>query len=357
MNKVLVGISGGVDSSVAAYLLLQQGYEVHGIFMQNWEEDGHCTSEDDYIDAKKASSKLNIPLKYINLAKDYKNKVFDKLLNGLSMGVTPNPDVLCNKEIKFKLLLNYAKDNNYKFLATGHYAGIKEYNNKFYLTKAKDDNKDQTYFLFNIDYQALSYIHFPLSNLLKTEVRQIAKSISLPNCDRKDSTGICFIGKRPFKDFIKTFILPKKGNIKDAYGNILGQHEGVYYYTIGQRSGLGIGGRKNIDTSPWYVVKKDLATNELIVAQNESHDLIFSKELICNHINLLVEKELLPRYCMARIRHRQKLQKCSLTEIKEGYKVGFEEEQRSITPGQSIVFYKDNICLGGAEIITPQSHQ
>ena len=274
-NKVLLGMSGGVDSSVSAYILQNQGYEVHGLFMKNWEDDDgspYCSIKEDFMDAVFVADQLNIPLYEINFAKEYRERVFSYFLTELEEGRTPNPDILCNKEIKFKEFYDYAISNNYDYIATGHYAQTDQSK----LLKACDSNKDQTYFLHAIDKKVLDKTLFPIGNIDKDQVRKIAKDKQLITSEKKDSTGICFIGERPFPDFISNYLKEKNGMIVDEKGNELGEHKGLQYYTLGQRQGIGIGGQKGSENSPWYVASKNIDTNTLTVVQGNTHPLLFS---------------------------------------------------------------------------------
>lgn len=348
-------MSGGVDSSVSAWLLKEQGYQVEGLFMKNWEQDdtdSYCAAAADLADAEAVCQQIGIPLHTINFADAYWQQVFDYFLQSYQKGNTPNPDVLCNKEIKFKLFFDYALELGADYIATGHYARVKEIDNQYCLTKAKDRAKDQTYFLHAIDANVLSKVIFPVGDYLKSDVRDIAMSQKLVTHDKKDSTGICFIGERKFKNFLKEYILAQPGKIVDNFGNILGQHDGLMYYTIGQRQGLNIGGQKHADEKPWYVIEKNMDSNELIVAQGSNHPRLFSQGLYCGKMNWLTRPDAsFPFTCMSRIRHRQPEQACMLSpQGNEQYAVMFTEPQRAVNPGQYIVFYHKNICLGGAEI-------
>ena len=348
-NKVLVGMSGGVDSSVSAYILQNQGYEVHGLFMKNWEDDDgspYCSIKEDFMDAVFVSDQLNIPLYEINFAKEYKERVFSYFLNELEKGRTPNPDILCNKEIKFKEFYEYAMSNNYDFISTGHYAQT----DRSRLLKACDPNKDQTYFLHAIDQKVLDKTIFPIGNINKDQVRKIARDNDLITSEKKDSTGICFIGERPFPNFISNYLKENNGMIVDDKGNELGEHKGLQYYTLGQRQGIGIGGQKGSENSPWYVASKDIDTNTLIVVQGNTHPLLFSTELTTRNkylINDGIEEEFKGT---AKVRYRQKDQDCNIKISKNKIAVSFKEPQRAVTPGQSVVIYKDDECLGGGEI-------
>ena len=348
-NKVLVGMSGGVDSSVSAYILQDQGYEVHGLFMKNWEDDDgspYCSIKEDFMDAVFVADQLNIPLYEINFAKEYKERVFSYFLTELEEGRTPNPDILCNKEIKFKEFYDYAISNNYDYIATGHYAQT----DKSKLLKACDSNKDQTYFLHAIDKKVLDKTLFPIGNIDKDQVRKIAKDKQLITSEKKDSTGICFIGERPFPDFISNYLKEKNGMIVDEKGNELGEHKGLQYYTLGQRQGIGIGGQKGSVNSPWYVASKNIDTNTLTVVQGNTHPLLFSKELITRNkylINHQIDDEF---NGTAKVRYRQKDQECNIKINEDRITVNFKNPQRAVTPGQSVVIYKDDECLGGGEI-------
>ena len=348
-NKVLVGMSGGVDSSVSAYILQDQGYEVHGLFMKNWEDDDgspYCSIKEDFMDAVFVADQLNIPLYEINFAKEYRERVFSYFLTELEEGRTPNPDILCNKEIKFKEFYEYAISNNYDYIATGHYAQT----DKSKLLKAYDSNKDQTYFLHAIDKKVLDKTLFPIGDIDKDQVRKIAKDKQLITSEKKDSTGICFIGERPFPDFISNYLKEKNGIIVDEKGNELGEHKGLQYYTLGQRQGIGIGGQKGSENSPWYVASKNIETNTLTVVQGNTHPLLFSTELITRNkflINHNIDEEF---NGTAKVRYRQKDQECNIKISEDKITVNFNNPQRAITPGQSVVIYKDDECLGGGEI-------
>ena len=348
-NKVLVGMSGGVDSSVSAFILKKEGYEVHGLFMKNWDDDDgspYCSIKEDFMDAAFVADQLEIPLFEVNFAKEYKEKVFSYFLEELKKGRTPNPDILCNKEIKFKKFYDYALSKGYDYIATGHYAKTNE--DKLY--KAMDTNKDQTYFLHAIDKEVLKRTLFPIGSMEKEQVRQIARENSLITSDKKDSTGICFIGERPFPDFISNYVSEKIGKIVDENGNELGEHKGLQYYTLGQRQGIGIGGQKGNNNEPWYVAGKDMDTNTLIVVQGNDNPLLFSRELITRNLYLLNEDIEQKFNGAAKVRYRQEDQKCEIEILEGKIQIRFEKPQRAVTPGQSVVIYKNNECLGGGEI-------
>lgn len=354
-GKVIVGMSGGVDSSVAAWLLREEGYEVAGLFMKNWEQDdsdGHCAAAEDLADAQAVCQQLGIKLHTVNFAQTYWDRVFTHFLDEYEKGRTPNPDVLCNKEIKFNVFLQHALQLGADYIATGHYAKVRHYNCHGELLKAKDREKDQTYFLHAVDPAALAKTLFPIGEYLKSEVREMANKLGLVTHAKKDSTGICFIGEKRFKTFLQEFILAKPGEIKSTGGDCLGRHDGLMYYTLGQRQGLGIGGRLSANEDPWYVVDKDLDTNTLIVAQGSNHPMLYAQGLICGKIHWLVDnQEMLPLTCYAKTRYRQPEQACVVSpESNNQHCVMFSALQRAITPGQYIVFYDKNLCLGGATI-------
>ena len=354
-QRVIVGLSGGVDSSVAALLLKEQGYEVEGLFMKNWEEDDteeYCSASVDIADAQAVCDRLAIPLHTINFAAEYWEHVFAYFLKEYQAGRTPNPDILCNKEIKFKTFLEYALQRGADFIATGHYAG-KSYQDKYYqLLKSTDKNKDQTYFLYTLGQKQLAKSLFPLAALTKSEVRQIAEQAGLANHAKKDSTGICFIGERKFKRFLQTYLPAQPGPIETQEGKTVGQHDGLMFYTIGQRQGLGIGGRKETELMPWYVADKALDRNALIVVQGHNHPALYSSTLICSQLHWVIEEPpAFPFTCTAKIRYRQVETPCHITLLTENeVQVEFEQAQWAITPGQSIVFYQDTRCLGGGVI-------
>lgn len=356
MNKprVIIGMSGGVDSSVAALLLKQQGYVVEGLFMKNWEEDDsdtHCSAAQDLADAQAVCDQLGIHLHKVNFATEYWDQVFENFLEEYQSGRTPNPDILCNKYIKFTAFLDYAKQLGADFIATGHYAQKNETEHFTQLLRARDSNKDQTYFLYTLNQHQLKNTLFPIGHLEKPEVRRIADEAKLPNHQKKDSTGICFIGERHFKEFLSRYIPAQPGDIVTDGGKKIGKHEGLMYYTLGQRQGLGIGGLKNTSESPWYVADKNLTTKELIVVQGHDHPLLFAKGFVCKKIHWIANAPTLPYTCTAKIRYRQIDQACHIEVITDEIQhIYFDEPQRAVTPGQSAVFYDNEVCLGGSII-------
>ena len=354
INKtVVVGMSGGVDSSVAAYLLQKKGYKVQGLFMQNWQnEPGEvCTSEIDFEDASKVCDQLNIPLHKANFSDEYWDKVFKEFLSEHEKGRTPNPDVLCNREIKFKSFLHYAIKIGADHIATGHYAKLEHRDNQSFLMRSKDLNKDQTYFLHEVSGKEFSKCIFPLERLNKNEVREIAKTNNFTNCNKKDSVGICFVGEKNLKDFLKRFLKFKGGHIKDPEGNVIGKHPGALLFTQGQRQGLNVGGVKNKPELPWYVYDKNIELNEVYVCQGEFNNLLMSFGLIMENMKWInpIEppKEL---ECEVQVRHRGKPVKCTAYFLDDGVKLLFSENIRAIAPGQSAVLYNNNECLGGGII-------
>lgn len=351
-KTVVVGLSGGVDSSVAALLLKEQGYNVIGLFMNNWEEtddSGCCTAEADYADVRRVASAIGIPYYGVNFAKEYYDRVFRYFLSEYEKGRTPNPDVLCNREIKFGPFKEYAMQLGADYIATGHYCGIRHENGIHYLLKAKDQNKDQTYFLNQLSQSQLSDVLFPLQNLPKPEVRRIAEENGLATAEKKDSTGICFIGERNFRKFLMSYIPAKKGEIKTYDGRTLGEHCGLMYYTIGQRRGLDIGGQAG-DAGRWFVVEKDLKNNVLYVAHG-AEDRLYSKGLYMNSCNWIPSAPAQKEFkCKAKFRYRQEEQGVTVRIGSDKIFVDFDEKQRAITEGQFCVLYDDEKCLGGGVI-------
>jgi len=354
-SNVIVGMSGGVDSSVAAYLLIAQGYQVSGLFMKNWDEDDgteYCTAKEDLADAQSVCDSLGIELHTANFAAEYWDNVFEYFLQEYKAGRTPNPDVLCNREIKFKAFLEYALSLGADFIATGHYVRKQEAAGATQLLKGLDANKDQSYFLCEVNEQCLARSLFPVGSLPKVEVRQIAAQLELKTHDKKDSTGICFIGERKFKDFLEQYLPAQPGKIQTREGEILGEHAGLMYYTYGQRQGLGIGGQRKHGEEPWYVVDKNLDENILIVSQGNESKELFSSGLVASAPAWINEAgPELPLQCQAKVRYRQADQECSVKSLASGQiEVSFSEPQRAVTPGQYIVFYQQDRCLGGAII-------
>lgn len=366
MSKVMIGLSGGVDSAVAAYLLKEQGHEVIAGFMRNWDSltnndilgnpndlDDICPQEQDYNDAKKVADMLDIELYRIDFVKEYWDTVFTYFLDEYKKGRTPNPDVLCNKYIKFDAFLKFALSKNVDYIATGHYAKVVNENGKTRMYKAQDLNKDQTYFLCQLNEYQLSKTLFPLGNINKKEVRKIAKKLNLEIADKKDSTGVCFIGERNFKEFLKNYLPAKKGNIIDINSKkIIANHEGVMYYTIGQRKGLGIGGLKEFDGGRWFVVNKDVKNNILYVSQGSQNDYLLSDKVIVNGVNWTYENKPSDFFaCSAKFRYRQKDNLVEIRFISENeIEVKPLQPLKSITSGQEAVFYLNDLCLGGGVI-------
>ncbi|TNH43805.1 tRNA 2-thiouridine(34) synthase MnmA [Photorhabdus luminescens] len=355
-KKVIVGMSGGVDSSVSAYLLQQQGYQVAGLFMKNWEEDDdeeYCSAATDLADAQSVCDKLGIELHTVNFAAEYWDNVFEHFLSEYRAGRTPNPDILCNKEIKFKAFLEFAaEDLGADYIATGHYVRRKDINGKSQLLRGLDNNKDQSYFLYTLSCQQIAQSLFPIGELEKPEVRRIAEKIGLVTAKKKDSTGICFIGERKFRDFLGRYLPAKPGPIMTVDGETLGEHQGLMYHTLGQRKGLGIGGTKEGSEEPWYVIDKDVQHNILIVAQGHEHPRLMSTGLIAQQLHW-VDRETLTEeiHCVVKTRYRQQDIPCSITPINEDkIEIRFANPVAAVTPGQSAVFYQGEVCLGGGVI-------
>jgi len=351
MAHVVVGLSGGVDSAVAALLLKQQGHAVTGLFMKNWEEDdsaSRCTAEDDLKVVRAVCATLDIPLQTVNFSTEYWDRVFQYFLDEHRAGRTPNPDVLCNKEIKFNAFLDHAVTLGADQIATGHYARIHHSDDRYQLIKGADLNKDQTYFLYTLGQKELARSQFPIGHLAKPDVRALAREAGLPNYNRKDSTGICFIGERDFRDFLKRYLPAQPGEMRTLAGEFKGRHDGTMYYTIGQRQGLGIGG----EGLPWYVVDKDIDRNILFVEQGEDHPALFNSGLQASQLHWVAgHPPSLPLACTAKVRYRQVDQPCLIENLQDGVaSVRFASPQRAVTPGQSVVFYDGAVCLGGGVI-------
>ncbi|MDH5471294.1 MAG: tRNA 2-thiouridine(34) synthase MnmA [Gammaproteobacteria bacterium] len=354
-KRVIVGMSGGVDSSVAALKLIELGYQVEGLFMKNWEQDDdddYCAAAIDLDDARKVCDQLNIKLHSVNFSDQYWDRVFKHFLDEYSAGRTPNPDILCNKEIKFKAFLDYALQMGADYIATGHYVRVENINDHYYLLKGTDSNKDQSYFLYTLGQHQLKHSLFPVGLLEKEEVRLLAEQANFVNHAKKDSTGICFIGERKFKDFLQQYLPAQPGEIQTTDGKVIGKHHGLMYYTLGQRKGLGIGGVKGTDEEAWYSLAKDLENNILIVGQGENHPQLFHQYLNASQLDWVSGKPPEPSFkYAAKVRYRQPDQACEILELdNRTVKVKFEQPQRAITPGQSIVFYDNDICLGGGVI-------
>ena len=370
-SRVVVGLSGGVDSAVTAHLLKQQGHEVVAIFMKNWEgddDDEFCSSNIDFVDAAAVADVLGIEIEHVNFAAEYKDRVFTEFLREYSAGRTPNPDILCNAEIKFKAFLDHAMRLGAEKMATGHYARVRlnDAAAKYELLKGLDNTKDQSYFLHRLNQTQLSRTLFPVGELRKTEVRRIADEIGLPNAKKKDSTGICFIGERPFREFLNRYIANQPGKIKDELGRTVGQHVGLSFYTLGQRQGLGIGGIKwaKLGTDPnlhlpWFVAQKDMASNTLIAVQGHDHPLLLSHKLTALDASWVAGKPPAAGNYAAKTRYRQADAVCrfgiagSLTQ--QGFALDFKDPQWAVTPGQSAVLYDGEVCLGGGVIETKSS--
>jgi tRNA-uridine 2-sulfurtransferase len=354
-QRVVVGISGGVDSAVAALLLKQKGYEVTGLFMKNWEDDDtdeYCSSREDLVDAVAVADRIGIEIDSVNFSLEYKERVFAEFLREYRAGRTPNPDVLCNAEIKFRAFLDHALALGADCIATGHYAQIREVDGLHQLLKAEDGTKDQSYFLYRLNQQQLARTLFPLGALYKRDVREIARKEGLPNHDKKDSTGICFIGERPFREFLNRYLPPNPGDICTLDGEPLGRHMGLMYHTIGQRQGLGIGGRREGEGGPWYVVAKDLPRNRLVVVQGHDHPALLSERLVATDLNWIGGSAPHRHWVYgAKTRYRQKDAPCTISELTDQRcTIEFAEPQWAVTPGQSVVVYESQVCLGGGII-------
>ena len=355
IKRVVVGMSGGVDSSVAALLLKQQGYDVIGLYMKNWEDDDdgdYCPSRQDLIDAVSVADNIGIPIEAVNFSKEYKDRVFSAFLEEYKAGRTPNPDILCNAEIKFRAFLDHAMELGADAIATGHYAKVREVDGLFQLLKAKDAGKDQSYFLHRLNQAQLGRAMFPLGDLEKSEVREIARRNGLCNFAKKDSTGICFIGERPFREFLNRYLPMVPGEMRTPEGRLVGRHVGLSFYTIGQRQGLGIGGDKDSSGDPWFVAGKDMVNNRLIVVQGHDHPLLLSRRLAALDAHWISGSlSGIGHPYAAKTRYRQADAACRITRISDsGCAVSFDEPQWAVTPGQSVVFYDGDVCLGGAII-------
>ncbi|MBP7521109.1 MAG: tRNA 2-thiouridine(34) synthase MnmA [Leptothrix sp. (in: Bacteria)] len=370
-SRVVVGLSGGVDSAVSAWLLKQQGHEVVGIFMKNWEDDDdseYCSSRQDFLDAASVADVIGIEIEHVNFAAEYKDRVFAEFLREYQAGRTPNPDVLCNAEIKFKAFLDHAMRLGAEKIATGHYARVRQIphadlllppsGSAFQLLKGLDPLKDQSYFLHRLNQAQLAMTLFPVGELPKTEVRRIAAEIGLPNAKKKDSTGICFIGERPFREFLNRYLSHQPGPIRDDRGRQLGEHVGLSFYTLGQRKGIGIGGIKDKgarrgggDHEPWFVARKDLVTNTLYVVQGHDHPWLLSRSLLADGVHWCAGQPPAEGACSAKTRYRQADEACRLGPPAAGhFRLDFDQPQWAVTPGQSAVLYDGEVCLGGGFI-------
>lgn len=353
-KTVVVGMSGGVDSSVCAVICKLLGYKTIGIFMKNWDEldeSGKCTSEDDYSDVEKVCQQIDIPYYSLNFVKEYEENVFSHFVREYKKGFTPNPDILCNREIKFKAFYEKVRGLGGDYLATGHYCQIIEESGVKFLAKGKDRNKDQSYFLYAIKGAVLEHVLFPIGHMEKSLVRKIANDFNLVTSTKKDSTGICFIGERNFKNFLSQYINSQKGEFVHLDSNkVMGKHDGSCFYTIGQRKGLGLGG----PGGPWFVAKKDLETNTVFVVEGEEHPALYSKDLVASDLTWIQAENIqLPLRCKAKVRYRQNDQWCTLKKEDSGYKVQFDDPQRAVAVRQSVVFYNGEKCLGGGIISKP----
>ncbi len=356
-QKVVVGLSGGVDSAVAAYLLKQQGYEVIGLFMKNWEDDDddeYCSTREDLIDATSIADRLGIDMEAVNFAAEYKDRVFAEFLREYEAGRTPNPDVLCNAEIKFKAFLDHAMQLGADAIATGHYARVRDNGGRFELLRGLDPSKDQSYFLHRLNQHQLARAMFPVGHLRKTEVRKIAAELGLHVAGKRDSTGICFIGERPFREFLNRYLSGRPGPIKTPQGQTIGEHVGLAFYTIGQRKGIGIGGLKEDadkdSGEPWFVARKDMINNTLIVARGHDHELLHADRLIAGNLSFIAGEIPPAGVYTAKTRYRQADAPCTLELDPAGIELHFENPQWAITPGQSAVLYQGECCLGGGVI-------
>lgn len=357
-QKVVIGLSGGVDSAVSAWLLKEQGFDVVGLFMKNWEDDDdseYCSSRQDFIDATAAADVIGIDIEAVNFAKEYKERVFADFLREYSAGRTPNPDVLCNAEIKFRAFLDHAMAMGADWIATGHYARVRRSESSVQLLRGTDPNKDQSYFLHRLSQEQIARVLFPVGGLLKTQVRALAERIGLPNAKKKDSTGICFIGERPFREFLNRYLPTHPGPIKTPDGKVVGEHMGLSFYTLGQRKGIGVGGLKDSSGEPWFVARKDLATNTLWICQGRDHPWLLADRLRAAEPSWISGTAPEPSETLTvKTRYRQKDTPCRLSDTSEtGFTLHFDNEpQWAATPGQSAVLYQGEVCLGGGFIDT-----
>jgi tRNA-specific 2-thiouridylase len=352
-THVVVGLSGGVDSAVAALLLKEQGYRVSGLYMVNWTEDeeGYCTAAQDFQDARAVCDELDIPLHRVDFSKEYRARVFERFIEDYAAGRTPNPDVLCNREVKFQPFREHALRLGADAIATGHYARLHAGAEGPRLLRAADENKDQTYFLATVERAHLDLVRFPVGGLAKPEVRRLAQRAGLPNHRKADSTGICFIGERPMREFLARYLAPAPGPIEDERGRVLGEHAGLMFFTLGQRRGLRIGGTRGAAEAPWYVIGKDPERRALLVSQDARHPRLYSRTLVTRPFQWIRRPEPLPEALHGRIRHRQALQECRAVVRADGkVDIGFALPQRAATPGQYAVLYAGEECLGGGEI-------